>query len=240
MLKAASAPIFQFVAKCNSMNQVITNAFEKADALCPHLISQSWNVMNKMSETPEGLQSLTEIFKLCKPLTKSTDLKAYISDIYGNIAMANYPYPSKFLSDLPAWPVKVMCEKIVQSIDKNFHRDNIKLMTAIYQGINVYSNYTGQLVCNSIDSDIPGIQMESWNYQTCTEFVFPTCSDGGKTDMFEFEEWNNATYSEACLGEFSVKPKSEWPIFNYGASLNDLRYHSNIVFSNGGQTFSLF
>ncbi len=187
-----------------------------------------------MSETSEGLQNLTEIFRLCSPLKKSSDLKSYINDIYGNVAMANYPYPSKFLSDLPAWPVKVMCQEIVQSINKHFHRDNTQLVSAIYRGIDVYSNYTGQLECNNIDSDIPGIQMNSWNYQTCTEFVFPTCSDGGKTDMFELEEWNNVTYSENCRSEFDVEPKSEWPIYNYGGSLNDLRYHSNIIFSNGG------
>ena len=192
-----------------------------------------------MSSTTEGLHNLSEIFKLCSPLTKSDDLKSYLNDIYGNIAMANYPYPSKFLSDLPAWPVYEMCLKMVNSVDKTFHRDNIKLLRAVYNGINVYSNFTGQLACNNIDSGIPGIQMDSWNYQTCTEFVFPSCSNG-KSDMFEYEEWNNVTYSEDCQGGFGVKPKSEWPLLEYGGSLNDLKYHTNIIFSNGGYVFFLW
>ena len=88
-------------------------------------------------------------------------------------------------------------------------------------------------------SEDPGIQMDSWNYQTCTEFVFPSCSNG-KSDMFEYEEWNNVTYSEDCQGGFGVKPKSEWPLLEYGGSLNDLKYHTNIIFSNGGYVFFLW
>lgn len=147
------------------MNQVVTNAFRKSDPLCPHVISESWNAINKMSESQDGLQNLTEIFNLCSPLKNANELKSYLIDIYGNIAMANYPYPSKFLSDLPAWPVNVLCQRMVENIDKHFRHNHVKLMEAVYQGINVYSNYTGHLECNNIDSDIPGIQMDSWNYQ---------------------------------------------------------------------------
>lgn len=229
---AASAPILQFVAECDQFDVVITNAFEKGDKLCPHIIRKSWDVINEMGKTKEGLQSLTEILKLCKPLENTQLLKDYLNDIYGNVAMANYPYATNFLSDLPAWPVKVMCEKMVDTVDKHFHADHTKFMTAVYNGINVYSNFTGQLKCNSVDSDIPGINMDSWTYQTCTEFVFPMCANG-KADMFEPMQWDDASYNLDCKKSFDVTPKSEWPLYTYGGSLDELKYHSNIVFSNG-------
>jgi lysosomal Pro-X carboxypeptidase len=186
---AASAPIFQVTANCESFSAVITDSFRKADPLCPHIISSSWNLINELSESPEGLENLTHIFKLCTPLKNAADLKSYLNEIYGDIAMANYPYESNFLNPLPSWPVKAMCSEITNHIDKYFDRNPFKLLTAIYHGINVYNNYTGNLLfdkkihqinlinlsnfflatgslkCNDINPDIPNIQMDSWNYQ---------------------------------------------------------------------------
>lgn len=70
--------------------------------------------------------------------------------------------------------------------------------------------------------------------KTCTEFVFPSCSNG-TTDMFEAEPWDELAYNKECEKDYKVTPKSEWPLYNYGGSLNDLKYHSNIIFSNGGK-----
>lgn len=229
---AASAPILQFVASCDSMDKVITNSFSRSDPLCPHIIQKSWNIINKMAQSEEGLKELTQIFKLCSPLKNSEELKSLLNDIYGNIAMANYPYAAGFLSPLPAWPVNVMCSKMVNGIDKNFDRDNIRMMTSIYEGINVYTNYTGKTNCIDVNSGESQFEMNSWTYQTCTEFVFPMCSTG-KTDMFEYEEWNVSNYNQECQLNYKVIPKSEWPIYTLAGSLDDLKDYSNIIFSNG-------
>ena len=57
-----------------------------------------------------GLSKLTEMFHLCRPLKSMDDvdaLKGWIQSALVYLAMVDYPYPSKFLAPLPAWPVKV-------------------------------------------------------------------------------------------------------------------------------------
>lgn len=55
-----------------------------------------------------GLKFLSEAMHLCTPLEKDAGgLKAWLSEVYGNLAMANYPYPANFLALMPAWPIKV-------------------------------------------------------------------------------------------------------------------------------------
>lgn len=104
---ASSAPIWQFVTNCDAFSNVNTNAFKKADPNCADVIYSSWDIINKFAQTSDGLDQLTKIFHLCAPLKNGSDLKDWLNNIYGNIAMANYPYPANFLSNLPAWPVKV-------------------------------------------------------------------------------------------------------------------------------------
>ena len=236
---AASAPIFQFTTDCGTYSKVTTNAFKKADPMCPKLISYSWDYINQLGQTKEGLKSLETIFKLCNPLEDVSDLKNWLNDVYSYTAMANYPYPANFLSVLPAWPVRVMCSRIYNSIVKYSDKDPVSYLTALYQGISVYHNYTGQTQCTDTGSSTPlDITMNSWDYQTCTEFVFPMCSNG-IDDMFEPIEWNFNEYSDDCFKKFQLRPRSEWSIINFGSSNSDIKSHSNIIFSNGGFFFSI-
>ena len=105
---AASAPIWQVTADCDSFSLITTDSFAKADPRCPLLVNASWSAINSF-DTTAGRAQLTKVFQLCKPLDSVDNLKAWLSDAYGNIAMANYPYSANFLNPLPAWPVKVRC-----------------------------------------------------------------------------------------------------------------------------------
>lgn len=36
----------------------------------------------------------------------------YLTDVYGNIAMMNYPYGTNFIAQLPAYPVREFCNRL--------------------------------------------------------------------------------------------------------------------------------
>lgn len=59
----------------------------------------------------KGKSWLSTTWKLCEPLKSAeniTSLNSYLNDVYGNLAMVNYPYPTEFLAPLPGYPVKVL------------------------------------------------------------------------------------------------------------------------------------
>lgn len=221
---AASAPVWQFVTECSSFLTVVTNAFKKADEKCPKVIQSSWEILNEYGKTKQGLKQLKEVFRLCDPLESVKDLKDWLSEIYGDVSMANYPYATNFLSPLPAWPVGVMCANITEGFNKSGGLDPLRVLEGIYKGVNVYQNYTGESKCFDIGTSTPfDINMVSWEYQTCTEFVFPFCSNG-VTDMFEVDKWDFKEYSKDCFDKYKTVPRDEWPSIHYGSSYRDIYY----------------
>ena len=53
--------------------------------------------------------------------------------------------------------------------------------------------------------------------QTCTEMVFPMCSNG-IDDMFEPEAWDYEAYRKSCYEQFKIYPRREWETINFGVS----------------------
>jgi len=166
---AASAPVWQFVAACDSFSNVTTNSFKQADPSCPKLIASSWEAINNLGKTTGGLKKLTLIFRLCETLTDINSLKAWLNDIYVNTAMANYPYANSFLSPLPAWPVRVMCSNITTNAKS---RDDVTLLEAIYSGINVYQNYTGSEKCFGLNESTGEVDALAWDFQVINHYFF--------------------------------------------------------------------
>ena len=61
----------------------------------------------------------------------------------------------------------------------------------------------------------------------------PLCSDG-VNDMFEPQEWNFQEFLDGCYKQWGIRPRIEWPYIEFGGkNLTDLRYFSNIIFTNG-------
>ncbi|XP_012280415.1 lysosomal Pro-X carboxypeptidase isoform X2 [Orussus abietinus] len=227
---AASAPILYFpeVVSCGAFLKIVTSDFGAANSACPKLIRKSWSEITSLGSTAEGRKWLTENWKLCEPLNNTTQvegLKSWLNDVYGNLAMVNYPYESNFLMPLPAYPVSAVCEHLT-----NLTLTGKPLLESLYRSINTYANYTGKATCLSTDESAENLDSHGWEYQSCTEMVMPTCSDG-ENDMFEPNKWDFKKFSDDCYATYKVRPQSYLACQEYGC--DSLWTATNIVFSNG-------
>jgi len=105
---------FQGLYEPETFNKIITQDFRSVDEMCPIKIKQGFEEIIKVSKTSKGLELLSKKFLLCSPLEKTEEvynLYWLLVDAIAYMAMLDYPYPTDFLIDLPAWPVKVGCKK---------------------------------------------------------------------------------------------------------------------------------
>ncbi|XP_051048216.1 lysosomal Pro-X carboxypeptidase [Phodopus roborovskii] len=227
---AASAPIWQFedLVPCSVFMKIVTEDFRKSGPYCSESIRRSWDAINRLSSTGSGLQQLSKTLHLCSPLTPGdiSNLKDWISETWVNLAMVDYPYEANFLQPLPAWPVKVVCQYL-----KNPNVSDTVLMENIFQALNIYYNYSGQVQCLNISqTTTSSLGSTGWSYQSCTEMVMPFCTNG-VDDMFESYLWDLDKFSEDCFSQWGVKPRPYWITTLYGGK--NISSHSNIIFSNG-------
>ncbi|XP_062408118.1 lysosomal Pro-X carboxypeptidase [Sardina pilchardus] len=227
---AASAPIWQFpdMVPCGVFYKIVSDDFAKSGVNCHANIRRSWKAIDTAASTEEGLQWLSREFSLCAPLARADGLKSWLQETWVNLAMVDYPYKANFLQPLPAWPIKVVCQRLTFSPEV----PEKQLLHGIAQAAKVYYNYTGDAACLNISQSATGnLGMMGWFYQACTEMVMPMCSDGVQ-DMFEPQEWDFQAFSDECYGMFGVRPRPDWAEVVYGGK--NISSHSNIIFSNGG------
>jgi len=228
---ASSAPILQFtnITPCEAFSQVVTRTYAKSGPECPSVIRKAWDALDRIAADQSGLDWLEDAWQLCHPVNGSDlqSLREWLSNMYTNYAMIDYPYPANFLSPLPAFPVKVACSHLHDD-----HGDDDKaLLTNLYDVINLYFNYTGSVDCIDTGSQgTPDLGDDGWDFQACTEMVMPMCNDG-INDMFYPSPWDLEAYSAGCEARHNVRPRALMAPLIYGG-LN-LTGSSNIVFTNG-------
>ena len=227
---AASAPILQFtgIVECEAFARIVTSDFNKSHQNCPKLIRRSWSVITNVTSTDTGKTWLSDNWKLCQPLKNAADikqLKSYLEDIYTNLAMVDYPYEANFLAPLPAYPINAVCKHLT-----NKSLTGTDLLVAIHKAISVFTNYTSETKCLSLNDSTPQLGATGWPYQSCTEMVMPMCPDG-VNDMFEPSPWNFDDYAKDCVKQFLVKPQPNLICERYGCT--ELSTATNIIFSNG-------
>ncbi|KAF7989870.1 hypothetical protein HCN44_008544 [Aphidius gifuensis] len=214
---AASAPILQFtgVTECNAFYRIVTSDFKAVNKICSLEISKSWNAINNITSTDDGKKCTTDI----------KTLKDWLSNVYINLAMVDYPYETNFLAPLPSKPIAKFCQHLM-----NETKTEKETLLSLKNAINIYANYTGKTDCIETNDAAPDLGATGWYYQACTEMVMPMCSDGIH-DMFEIQPWNFDEYSNDCQKKYNVKPIENLACNTYGCK--DLSTASNIVFSNG-------
>ncbi|XP_006823122.1 dipeptidyl peptidase 2-like, partial [Saccoglossus kowalevskii] len=181
-----------------------------------------------------GLQKLTKILRLCKPMTKDrlNHVNGWIRNSLTNLAMFDYPYPTTFLVPVPAYPVKVACSYIMNSSDP---------LVGLVQAAGLYYNGTkGSLKCFDVDTEFVecadptgcgvGPDSMAWDYQACTESMMPAGSNG-KTDMFPDLPFTLKMRDEYCEKKWNIVPRNDW--LNVHLWGKDILTASNIVFANG-------
>uniref|UniRef100_A0A1B6D068 Lysosomal Pro-X carboxypeptidase n=1 Tax=Clastoptera arizonana TaxID=38151 RepID=A0A1B6D068_9HEMI len=227
---ASSAPIWQFtgLTPCGAFNRVLTSAFKLSSKKCAKNIRKSWDVINQITNTDDGKKWLSDSWRLCSPIKNQeniTSLKNYLIDVYGNLAMVNYPYPSNFLAPLPANPVSEVCKELNKNVDGK------QLLITLFKAVSIYFNYTGTATCLNTDlSYTDQLGIKGWNFQSCTEMVMPMCADG-KNDMFEPYDWKINEVSDQCYKQFKVRPIVNAAVKLYNGK--HIESASNIIFSNG-------
>uniref|UniRef100_A0A0B6Y9F8 Lysosomal Pro-X carboxypeptidase n=1 Tax=Arion vulgaris TaxID=1028688 RepID=A0A0B6Y9F8_9EUPU len=227
---AASAPIWQFtgLTNCSAFYDTASNTWLQTSPVCVANVHQSYQTLDVIASQAGGLQLISNIFKLCTPLSSTSDLDAFkdfLAEIYINYAMVDYPYRANFLADLPAWPIKVACSYLSEPLAGQ------PLIIALASVTNLYFNYTGNTKCvNWTSFDVTGsLGYQGWDYQSCTEMVMPMCSSF--TNMFFNFSWNYQQFSDDCYRKYQVRPRESWIPLEYWAK--QLQSTSNIIFSNG-------
>jgi len=232
---AASAPVAQFTSPCDAFGRIVTSDYTAAvrNGTCSQNIRKSWSALDRLGNLTNngsktaGLDWINKNMKLCHPFTHPenvTTLKNYLNEMWTNIAMMDYPYPTSFLVPLPANPVNAVCSKL-----EGTYTSDKELITHIFNATSIYFNFTGDAKClNLAEEDDIGADM--WNYQACSEMVMPFCFNG-INDMFEPSKWDIREFAKSCERDWKVVPRPNMANLMYGG--RNLDAASNIIFSNG-------
>jgi len=228
---ASSAPILQFtdITDCHVYNKIVTKAFEQPGKQCADNIRKSWAALEaKSKQGSNGLNFLQTNFRICQSLSPNnyTAVRDWLQDTYGNLAMMNYPYSTQFLKKVPGHPVRVSCSYL----GKTFADDDA-LLQGIYQAINVFHNFSGDVQCNDLgNTGGTSLGTDGWDIQTCNEMVMPFCGDG-KEDMFYPYPWDFGAFRQSCESKYKTTPDLNKAKMVFGGA--DISTASNIIFSNG-------
>lgn len=133
---------------------------------------------------------------------------------FSYMAMTNYPYPSSFLTPMPAWPVNVACEYFtgfqytdneVTATDEErvvgggLTPDEQKTFSAMLKAVNVYffNNSTNPNCTNFDDTDATGdLDGFGWNVLACNQLAMP-CANGPNS-MFIAGAFDYDAFTEFC------------------------------------------
>lgn len=226
---AASAPVWMFpgMSDCGGFAQVTTDAYRKGGDRCASTVRRTWDIIDNMASSAEGLHNLSAAFNTCLPLNSSLSLYSFASDFLVSLAMMNYPYDTSFLMKLPGWPVKVFCKHLADGLKSG---DDSSTLQAFATAIRKLESYNSTSHCLELSPKTGDINGDIWDLQTCMDMTMAMCADG-KRDMFKPQLWNPVMFSDACYAKYGIRPRMQWTDSTFwGHNLESL---TNVIFSNG-------
>jgi dipeptidyl-peptidase-2 len=153
--------------------------------------------------------------------------------------MLDYPYPTNFMGNLPAFPVNVACNAVLAAAEKE---DDVLVGLAAAAGL--LFNNTGSLSCYNTTAEFVecadqtgcglGPAGMSWDYLCCTETVYYP-STNNVTDMFPPRVWDSSRLEPYCEQRWGVTPRDHWLRSEFGTYGDaTLQTHaSHLIFSQG-------
>ncbi|KAH9606775.1 hypothetical protein KSS87_009795 [Heliosperma pusillum] len=180
---ASSAPILYFdniIPPNHGYYSVVTKDFKETSESCFEIIRDSWMMIDKVGQEPNGLSILTEKFNTCDHLNNTGELKDYLEDLFSVVAQYNLP------------PITSICN----AIDNGSHGTDI--LSRIYAAIVAFS---GNLTtCQDINLEKSNFKdtILGWDWQICSEMVMPMVFGTSKDSMFPHETFNLTNYIKEC------------------------------------------
>ncbi|KAG7950663.1 hypothetical protein I3843_13G126900 [Carya illinoinensis] len=189
---ASSAPILYF----DDITPQDAYYSVEASETCYQTIKDSCSAIDEVASQPDGLLTLSDIFKTCHLLSSSSVLKKYLVSMYARVAQYNSP---------PKYPVTVVCGAIdgappeADILDKEFAG-----VVSYFPNETCYVNAHRNLS----ETDV------GWAWQRCSEMVIPI----GITNntMFQPSPFNLSHFTEECLSKYGVPPLPHWVTTYYG------------------------
>ncbi|XP_057864864.2 uncharacterized protein LOC131072645 [Cryptomeria japonica] len=208
---ASSAPLLYLdgITPTYGYGRVVTEDFGNVSEICYRRINESWDMIDKIASSRQGLLNLSKLFNTCKHVSRKSDLQYALESMY--IYAAQYHFED----------VQGIC-KAINSLPGN---------ESTVRRIASATNYTSKGQCLDLNPiDIPG-----WEWQTCTEMVIRRSNPPGKT-MFPPSHFDIKAYAKYCYLKYGVLTRQHWATTEFGG--HDIKrvlkdFGSNIIFSNG-------
>ncbi|XP_042489855.1 lysosomal Pro-X carboxypeptidase-like [Macadamia integrifolia] len=218
---ASSAPILYFddITPENGYYSIVTKDFKEASENCYNTIQQVWSEIDKLASQANGLKFLSQKFKTCYPLNKSSDLKDYLDNTYASAAQYNSP---------PRYPVSLICGGIDEA-----SKGTTDVLSRAFAGLVAYGGNRSCFDTNMYN--YPSETTVGWGWQTCSEMVMPI-GRGSNDTMFPAAPFNLTSFADSCKNSYGVSPRPHWITTQFGG--HDIKrvlkwFGSNIIFSNG-------
>ena len=120
---------------------------------CPSVIREGFRRLLRYYDSPSApIALLSSYFNLCKPLKTHKNIEnliEYLENGYSFMAMLNYPYPTNFLKNIPAWPANSSCLPLDLVTPTS---NDSALFSALRKSVEYYYSYN-ESKCNEIYED---------------------------------------------------------------------------------------
>ncbi|ESO86331.1 hypothetical protein LOTGIDRAFT_235397 [Lottia gigantea] len=234
---AASAPIYMLSPKCDPTQYFVrvTEDFKQSNPQCSANVRKAFTVMENMVQSGQA-EKVSEKLHLCETFNSTgyNQVIGWIRNAFVSLAMFDYPYPTNFMGQFPAFPVDVSCSYIVNSTDLV---SSLGQMVALfYNGTNgskkCFDIWTEYVACADPSGCGLGPDSHAWDIQACSEVPMYFSTDGVE-DMFPPMKYDAAMRRKYCQKKWGITPRDGWVNTLFWGI--DILGASNILFSNGGK-----